>query len=381
MKQFIEETLEDVGKYFCIPGDYVQGTPYGSGHINDSFAVTYNQGGTDIRYIFQRINDDIFNAPEKLMANIDKVIQQQRKALRDRPDTSRRCLTLIPAVDGKPFCRVPSGDYWRAYVFIENATTYDVVENPCLAYQAAQAFGEFQRTLRALPGDHLSETIPSFHDTGQRYRHFERALEENTKDRARNVVDEIDFVRRRKDITGILTKLNAEGCIPTCVTHNDTKLNNVLIDNDSGEGICIIDLDTVMPGLTLYDFGDMVRSGTNSAAEDEKDLEKVEMRRDIFKALAEGYVGATNDFLTETELKYLPFSGKLITFETGLRFLTDYLNGDVYFKTNQEEHNLYRCRTQFKMVQSMEKQYDQMIDIVEKIREKIGETQCHQISE
>jgi Ser/Thr protein kinase RdoA (MazF antagonist) len=352
--------LKTIGAMFRIPGDFLFGNPYGSGHINDTFAVSYSQGGAGIRYIFQRINHNIFKNPVALMDNISRVTSHQAKKQSCLTDSSRKNLTLIPALDGKPYAQDRDGNYWRVYIFIEKARTYDVLESEKQAFQAAKAFGEFQKLLSDLPGERLNETILNFHNTPSRYRALEDAIKQDSQNRAAEAKQEIDFVMKRAELAGKLLELNKQGKIPERVTHNDTKLNNVMLDDCSGEGICVIDLDTVMPGLVLYDFGDMVRTGTSPAAEDEKDLSKVFMQMPMFKALLEGYLAGAGDFLTATEKEYLPFSGKLIALEIGVRFLTDYLAGDVYFKIHRPEHNLDRCRTQFKLVQSIEEQEEEM---------------------
>jgi len=263
---------------------------------------------------------------------------------------------MIPTRDGSMCHRDNVGDYWRAYIFIEKARTYDVVESTSQAFEAAQAFGRFQKMLSDLPAPRLHDTIPDFHHTPKRFAALVKAIETDPANRARLARSEIDFVLRRESITSTLLDAN----LPVRVTHNDTKLNNVMLDNATGKGVCVIDLDTVMPGLVLYDFGDMVRTVTSPTKEDEADLSKVTMRFPMFEALLRGYLSAASDFLTESESQFLPFAGKLITFEIGLRFLTDYLLGDVYFKVHREQHNLDRCRTQFKLVESIEQQEDQM---------------------
>ncbi len=244
-------------------------------------------------------------------------------------------------------------------MFIEHARAYEVLETPEQAFCAAQGFGEFQAQLADLKG-RLHETIPDFHNTPKRIAQLEAAIKADTCNRVKEVEREIEFVLSRKDECGLLLELNKSGDIPERITHNDTKANNILIDDLTGEAVCVIDLDTVMPGLSLYDFGDMVRSGTNPAEEDELDLNKVGMRFDMYQGFYEGFVKAAGDILTPAELENLPFSGKLITLEIGTRFLTDYLAGDVYFKTRRPKQNLDRCRTQFKLVESMEAQMNRM---------------------
>lgn len=360
----MKHDIKKVGSNFQIFGDYAKAEPYGSGHINDTYAAVYDQGGTHVRYIFQRINHNIFKNPPALMENVQRVTEHQQKKLEASGHGSRRALKVIKTLGNSSFLHDEDGNYWRSYIFIEKAKTYDIIEKPEQAYQAAKAFGEFQKTLVDLPGGRLLETIPNFHNTPWRYEAFEEALSKDVCNRAASVKDEIDFVLKRKEDAGLLLRLNAEGKIPERITHNDTKLNNVMIDDESGEGICVIDLDTVMPGLIHYDFGDLVRTSTSPAAEDEKDLSKVTMQMHMFEALIKGYLESAGDFLNPTEKEYLPFAGKLITLEIGVRFLTDHLAGDVYFKTHRENHNLDRCRTQFKLVESIETQEDKMMSFI-----------------
>ncbi len=362
-----KEKLKTLSKQFNIPGDFHFAMPYGSGHINDTYAVDINQGGTDIRYIFQRINHNVFKQPEELMNNIMRVTEHITRKLDGIPDCTRHTLTVIRAKNGQPFVRDAESNYWRVYVFVEKALSYDVIENEQQAYEAAHAFGEFQKDLVDLPAPRLFETIPNFHNTPWRYEMLEQAIAEDKAGRAASCRKEIEFALARKADASLLVNLQKNGELPERITHNDTKLNNVLIDNVTGQGICVIDLDTVMPGLIHYDFGDMVRTSTSPAKEDEKDLSKVSMQFNMFEALLRGYLKSAGEFLTPMEKHYLPFSGKLITLEIGVRFLTDYLSGDVYFKVHREGHNLDRCRTQFKLVQSIEEQYEQMMKLLESI--------------
>lgn len=354
--------LATVSKLFAIPGDFLGAAPYGSGHINDTYCAQYSQGGTAIHYIFQRVNHAIFNDPVALMENIGRVTEHARKRLVESgvANISRRVLTTLPALDGKPYAFDADGNLWRVYVFVERATGYDLITSPRQAYEAAKAFGEFQRLCADLPGKRLFETIPDFHHTGKRFDKLLQAIAEDPRNRAAESKVEIEFaLAREKDATRIIDAM-ASGEIPERVTHNDTKINNVLIDDATGEGICVIDLDTTMPGCALYDFGDMVRSATNSAAEDETDIAKITSRMEIFKALAEGYISTASAFLNSRERSELVFAGKLLSFECGIRFLTDYLQGDVYFKIKKPAHNRDRCRNQFALVASIEAQTAEM---------------------
>jgi hypothetical protein len=253
---------------------------------------------------------------------------------------------------------------WRCYIFIEDAKSWDILETPQQAFEAAKAFGMFQRDLMDYDGPRLFETIPLFHHTKSRFSVFQKAIQDDTKNRAASVKKEIDFALSKESLASSLLSLQERGEIPERITHNDTKLNNVLLDNKTGEGICVLDLDTVMPGLSLYDFGDMVRTATNPVAEDELDVSKVKVQADMFEAIAKGYIEGTAGALLQIEKENMVTSGKLLTFECGIRFLTDYLQGDVYFKTKREAHNLDRCRTQFALVKSLEEHEEKLMGFV-----------------
>jgi len=360
--------LAGVAEAFPLWGRFRTGAPYGSGHINDTFAVTFDQAGTPVRYILQRINQRIFQDVPALMNNIARVTAHTARHAGEiaTDDASRRALALVPARDGEAHHRDAAGGWWRCYLFIEHARTYDVIEHPWQAREAARAFGEFQKLLVDLPGGRLHETISFFHHTRRRFENLRRAIAADPERRVREARDEIAFALSREAMVDVLLDLQARGAMPERVTHNDTKLNNVMIDDATQTGVCVIDLDTVMPGLALYDFGDMVRSATNAAAEDERDLARVQARRPIFEALVEGYLAAARPFLNETEVTHLVFSGRLITFEIGLRFLTDFLEGDIYFKTRRPGHNLDRARNQFALLRSLEAQQAEMEAIVRK---------------
>jgi Ser/Thr protein kinase RdoA (MazF antagonist) len=357
-------------EHFRFKGDFLQAHPFGSGHINDTYAVHFRKvDGAACRYILQWINHNVFKNPERLMRNIERVLAHLRAKIAAMDgDPEREALSLVPTLDGHTFHRTDDSNYWRAYILIEGAQTFEVMENLDHAYSVARAFGRFQKLLSDFPAEQLYETIPDFHHTRKRFDAFVEAVEKDVKNRARSVRAEIEFVEKRAEETSVLVNLLERGKLVSRVTHNDTKFNNVMIDDQTGEGVCVIDLDTVMPGLSLYDFGDAVRSGANPAAEDEPDLSKVSMDLDIFDRLAHGYLDAVRDFLTPLEMDYLPFSARLMTLECGMRFLTDHLNGDVYFKIHRENHNLDRCRTQLKMVSDMEQKFDQMERIVGRYR-------------
>ncbi len=363
MSEKPKHDVRAIARHFQIAGEFLEAAPYGSGHINDTYCVVFNQGGPRVRYIFQRINHNIFKNPVALMENVQRVTAHLAAKVGGESDASRRVLTLIPTRSGAAFHCDAAGSHWRVYIFIEAARGYDAVESPAQALSAAKAFGRFQKLLADLPAPRLNDTIPDFHHTPKRFAALEQAILADVAKRAMRAQAEIEFALRHKAICRVLLDAN----LPERVTHNDTKFNNVLLDDATGEGICVIDLDTVMPGLALYDFGDMVRTTTSPAKEDEQDLSKVTMQFPMFEALARGYLSSAGEFLTPAEKRFLPFSGKLITFEIGIRFLTDYLAGDTYFKVHREGHNLDRCRTQFKLVESIEQQEEKMNQLVETI--------------
>ncbi len=358
--------IREIASKFAIYGDFVDAFPYGTGHINDTFCVVYDQGACRVRYIVQRVNSYIFKDPLGVMKNVSRICRHSFGKLKENkaPDASRRTLTLIRTLDGNDWYVDQAGNFWRCYIFIERARGYDVIENTEQAFQAARAFGNFQKLLVDIPGERLVETIPNFHNTIQRFENFQKSLAADVKNRAAGVKAEIDFVLKREKDCAVVIDAMAKGEIPERIAHQDTKLNNVLIDDYTLEGICVIDLDTSMPGSVLYDFGDMVRTSTSPAKEDERDLSKVEMQFKYFEALAKGYMSSAGDFLNAKEKELLPFSGKLLTFECGIRFLTDFLDGDLYFKTAYADHNLDRCRTQFRLVERIEEQMDAMDKLI-----------------
>jgi len=357
--------LKEICSKFAIYGDFLVAVPFGSGHINDTYQVTYDQGGVRLHYTLQRINHHVFKNPVQVMENVDRVTNHLLHKIRTRHiETKKRTLRLLRTFTNHPYVKDDAGNHWRAYVVVENARSYEVLESEDQAFMAAKAFGEFQCDLTDLPGPRLHETIVDFHNTPKRLEKLRQAIKLDKLGRAKAVKREIDFVFEREADAGKLIKLNQAGDIPERITHNDTKVNNILIDDLTGEGICVIDLDTVMPGLALYDFGDMVRAGTSPAEEDEVDLSKVGMRFSMFEAMLKGFLASSGGFLTPAERENLPFAGKLITLEVGMRFLTDYLEGDVYFKVKHERHNLDRCRNQFKLAESMEYQMPKMMKLL-----------------
>ena len=368
MKYFIDSRVLNAIDAYAFPGEYAGVLPYGCGHINDTYAV-YAQfpEGESRRYILQKINKNVFKKPDELMKNIAGITSYLRESLLNHGgDPDRETINLIKTVKGRDYFVDEEDEYWRCYQFIEDTVTLQIVEEPQDMYEAARVFGSFQRHLADYPAETLFETIPDFHNTRDRFRRFSKALEEDVKNRARDVRDEIAFVLERQNEAGLLVDMAEKGELPLRVTHNDTKLNNVLMDKHTKKGICAVDLDTVMPGLSLYDFGDAIRFGANPAAEDETDLSKVRMEETLFEAYTKGYLQEAGSSLTGREIELLPAGAKMMTFECGMRFLTDYLQGDTYFKIHREHHNLDRCRTQFKLVRDMERKWDTMHEIVRK---------------
>jgi len=359
--------LVAVTRAFPLLGQYRSGAPFGSGHINDTFAVVFDQAGTSVRYLLQRINDRVFTDVPALMDNIQRVTAHATRRAAENasdPDAARRSLTLVSARDGLPYHRDAQGGWWRCYLFIERARTYDLVKTPGQAAAAARAFGDFQRMLVDLPGRRLHETIPFFHHTRRRFEALQRAIDADSHGRAAQARSEIAFALGHESLVDVLLELQARGEIPERVTHNDTKFNNVMLDDATQSGICVIDLDTVMPGIALNDFGDMVRSATNSTPEDGCDLSAVHARLPIFASLVEGYLSAARPFLNDAEIAHLAVSGQVITFEIGVRFLADFLAGDTYFKIKRPNHNLERAANQFALVRSLESQQSTMESLV-----------------
>jgi hypothetical protein len=364
-----EEQLRHISKQFQIHGEIRHAELCKIGHINETYTATYDQGGVPVRYVHQKINQGVFRKPAQVMRNFVRVTGHIRNQLEnDRvSDVTRRVITLVPTRKDKPYFRDKNGDFWRTFVFIERVQTFEAVETPKQAYQAAYAFGLFQNQLVDLPSPRLHETISNFHNSRIRFERLKKAVNEDHFNRASSAKKEIEFALMQEKIVDVILKGMASGRIPERVTHNDTKFNNVMLDVYSGEAMCVVDLDTVMPGCVLYDFGDMVRTTTSPTMEDEPDLSKVQMRMPMFKQLAKGYINATRDFLTKPERRLIAFSGKLITFTIGIRFLTDYLSGDTYFRVHRPHHNLDRVRTQFKLVESIERKEAAMQKFVDSL--------------
>ncbi len=361
---FVTELLPIV-ESFNFGGRLIFAEPLGHGNINSTFVVYFSFiSRPPKRFILQRINTDVFTDPLGLMENIRKITEFLRDKIISRGgDPKRETLTLVPSKDGRPFVRDESGGFWRAYEFIEFAKAYQTASIE-LFESSGRAFGRFQRMLYDFPANELVETIPNFHNTRIRFNNLMDAESLDSQGRKSSVLEELAFVKAREDFCPVLTYLLDKGLIPLGVTHNDTKLNNVLIDDHTGEGVCVVDLDTVMPGSPLYDFGDSIRFGANTAGEEEGDLSLVNFSLPLFEAYCRGFLPEAR--LCEAEIDHLPEAAILMTLECGIRFLEDFLRGDIYFKTRKGGHNLSRARTQFRLVAQMEENLPQIREIVRK---------------
>jgi hypothetical protein len=358
--------IGDAIKNIDFKGTFLDYTRYGSGHINDTFLVRFTvEDSSVLRYILQRINHETFKKPEQLMENISGVTKFLRdKIEKNYGEVNRETMNIILTKDGQTFFKDSIGSYWRGYQYIEDTVCYDIVQDPKDFYQSAVAFGDFQYKLADYPAETLYETIPNFHNTPVRLENLKKAIDKDLVGRVKEVRKEIAFVLEREKFTHILMDFYAEGKLPLKVTHNDTKLNNVLFDRETKKGLCVIDLDTVMSGFAVNDFGDSIRFGASTGAEDEPDLSKVNFDMGLYELYTKGFLEGCKGFLSDTELEMLPVGAKMMTLECGIRFLTDYLEGDTYFKIHRAKHNLDRCRTQFKLVSDMEKHWDAMKQVV-----------------
>ncbi len=368
-----EAVIRSIASQFEIPGELVAARRYGEGHINDTYLASYRVAGCERQFIHQRINGTVFPDVAALMQNIGRVTRHARKKLEARrfADVDRRVLTLVPAAssngEGLDVLRDADGFWWRTYAYIHGARSHQIADSPQRCYHAARAFGAFLHTLSDLDGGPLNETIPSFHDTPKRLAIFAEAVSRDECHRALGVREDIEHYFRHASLADALESLRRSGIAREYPTHNDTKINNVLIDDDSGEGICVLDLDTVMPGIALYDFGDLVRTATTRAAEDEPDVSKVSVDVPMFAAVARGFIEGAGDLLTRDEIEHFVTAGKVITYEIGMRFLTDHLNGDRYFRTHREGQNLDRARAQFALLGSLIEHEDELRSIVREI--------------
>jgi Ser/Thr protein kinase RdoA (MazF antagonist) len=350
-----ETLVYRIAHQFDIDGEFKAAIPYGSGHINDTYKLTVSREGELEHYIVQRINHEVFHDCIGLMDNVERVLAHLNNGLR-----------LIPARDGKIYLQ-DGENFWRIYWYITDTYTVDKATKPQDAYEVARTFGVFHERLSSFEGPRLNDTIPDFHNTAYRYRNLQHAIAADTFNRAEKVKDLIAYAEKFETDTHVVVDLMNKRELPERITHNDTKINNVLLDRKTGKGICVIDLDTVMPGSILYDFGDFVRSATSLGDEDDQNLDRVGVQPELFEALVKGFLSEAHDFLEEKEVELLPFSGRLIAYEIGIRFLTDYLEGDAYFKIAHEGHNIERCRAQFKMVESVLEQEDEMGRVIQRV--------------
>jgi Ser/Thr protein kinase RdoA (MazF antagonist) len=360
--------IKQVLPQFRFEGSYHSVEEMHSGNINTTYHLVYLDGGRARHYTLQHINSYVFKDPAKVMHNIQRVTEHLRASLiAGGRNPERHVLELVPARDGNTLFRDSRGSFWRAYRFIENATAYDRMEAPRHFFEAGRGFGMFQRRLFDFPVGELYETIPDFHNTTRRFYAFARSVADDRAGRAARLEDEIEFLFERRGMMGEIVKLLASGALPVRVTHNDTKVNNVMIDDATGEAICVIDLDTVMPGSSLYDYGDAIRFGASTAAEDEPDPRKIALDMDKFELFTRGFFQETRGFLTREELLLMPLGAKVMTGELAMRFLTDYLDGDLYFKVKSPEHNLIRARAQMKLLTDIEEKYDRMLEFASRL--------------
>lgn len=344
--------IEDIINAFNIYGDLISYKRYGKGHINSTYVSTFNQAGIITKYTHQMINKEVFKKPEQVMHNIE-IVTKALKNPKDKDD-SRKSLTLIYTKDRKSFFLDEDGNYWRTYLFIDDVNIYEKLDSKELAYKLARKIGEFQNSLAALDASKLYETISRFHDMNYRYDNLKLAIKKDVKGRLKDIKEEVDFLLSNEKRAVIITNHLDKKELPLGITHNDTKLNNILFDKKSDEAYCVIDLDTIMPGSILFDTGDMIRTAVNTADEDERDLSKVKCNIQIFKALIDGYLSSMGEKLTALEKSLLPESGRSITLIMAIRFLTDYLDGDKYYHIDYEDHNLVRAKNQIALVKSMD---------------------------
>ena len=369
----LKKDLQEVfANYGFDASSYVNIKQIKIGHINSTYTLYFDQGSSVKRYLLQEINTHVFKNPIQLMENIEKITTflSEKVRLSGAKNYENLSLRVIHTLDHHSYMISSKNHFFRVYNFIENAKTYQKTNDLKLFYNAGKTIGTFQNMLSDFDASQLHETIPNFHNTPYRFQTFLKVLKENPCDRAKDCEEEIQFVLHLKDFTPVITSLIEQKLIPIKVTHNDTKLNNIMFDCETKEGLCLVDLDTVMPGTILYDFGDAIRSGCNRADEDEKNLEKVRFSVDLFKAFSEGYLSSVASSITECEVNHLVDSAILMTFECGMRFLTDYLDGDHYFKTKYDNHNLVRCRTQFHLVKQMIEQKDVLEEIFQEAYKK-----------
>jgi len=361
----MNEQIRNVIGRFVLPAGEFEAAPFGNGHINDTLCVTVHAAQGDRRFVLQHVNQYVFKKPVEVIENIEKVTAYLSSVIRaEGGDPVRGTLTLVSAKDGRNYVIDEDGELWRMYLMVEETKSVDLPDTPELLGLCGSAFGRFQQQLGSFDASMLHETIVDFHNTPARYQQLEDAIARNEAGRLESVAEEVAFCRQYAREVHTLTDALAAGEIPLRVTHNDTKINNVLLDRETGEGVCVVDLDTVMPGLAAYDFGDAIRAGAGTAAEDEPDASKMTLDVQMFRAFAQGFLAECGAALNAREKELLPMGAKLMTLECGMRFLADHLNGDKYFKVHRENHNLDRARTQFALVRSMEAQWDELAKII-----------------
>jgi Ser/Thr protein kinase RdoA (MazF antagonist) len=350
---------------FALYGEFETAAPFGTGHINETFVSRWNQAGSTARYLHQRINEKVFARPDQVMENIQRVTAHIARKLMAEGSAgwSRRVLTVVPALDGKPWVRDGEGGWWRTYLFIEGTHSLELADSPAAAAFLGRSAGLFQKQLADLGGERLHETIVDFHNMETRYRRFYQALAEDALNRAGEVAPEIAFMKENENRGAVLIRALREGRIPERICHNDTKMNNILIDNADSRALCLTDLDTVMPGSSLFDVGDLIRTVTTRSREDEQDLSRVVFDPGYFEALLGGYLSEAAAFLTAEEKQLLAEAGRSFAQIMGLRFLTDYLEGDHYYHIARPGHNLDRCRNQIALIKSMDAQWDAALEI------------------
>ena len=366
----IDKDIVEVCRHFNIMGEPVSQGVFTDGHINSTLLLEFNEDGEAKKYLIQGVNTHVFKNPKELMENIVSVTSFLKKKIEENGgNAERETLTFLQADTGDYYFY--SGEKcWRIYKFIDNSHTTNKIENKAHFETAGRSFGNFQKHLADYPMETLHETIKDFHNTPKRFDNLEASIKNNLAGRADSVKADIEFAMARRPEAGRLLDLHAQGRIPLRVTHNDTKLNNILFDDETNEGICVIDLDTIMPGFSLYDFGDAIRFGGNTTREDDDNLDNVQISLELFESYAEGFLSASAKALTIDEVENLAFSAMLMTLECGIRFLADYLDGDIYFRTHYPEHNLIRARNQFKLVYEIEQHMDEMNEIVMNIYKK-----------
>ncbi len=358
----IYNDIKHILRQFLYEGKYISAEELTSGNINSTYLLRYQlEDGSNKNYILQKINTVAFKDPHELMTNIQLVVNHITATMaRMKIDCDRKILEFISTKQGGYLYCDERNQYWRSYIFIDNAMAYDAIEDPRHFYEAGRGFGEFQRYLFDFPAEKLSATIPDFHNTTKRFYAFVASVAEDKAGRVSALEKEIDFFFERRKLMNKILTLTADGVLPERVTHNDTKLNNVLIDNTTGKALCVIDLDTVMPGSILYDYGDAIRYGACTAAEDEADLTKIDVDMNLFRLFTDGFVSEIAHTITDEEIRNLPLGVLVITCELAMRFLTDYINGDEYFKVKYPEHNLVRAHAQMKLLEVFESKFDEM---------------------